>query len=106
MHRDLTIPHAVKAALQDLYGPRLAKVILYGSRARGDAHEESDWDFLVVLRDDDLRIGQEIEFMSYTINRLNLSYRIWISSQPATLKDYRQNESIFYKNVRYDGIEV
>lgn len=26
-----------------------ADIILYGSRARGDAHAESDWDFLVLL---------------------------------------------------------
>ena len=28
-----------------------AEIILYGSRARGDHHEESDWDFLVLLDD-------------------------------------------------------
>jgi predicted nucleotidyltransferase len=26
-----------------------AEIILYGSRARGDAHSESDWDFLILL---------------------------------------------------------
>jgi len=26
-----------------------ADIILYGSRARGDAHSESDWDFLILL---------------------------------------------------------
>lgn len=26
-----------------------ADIILYGSRARGEAHAESDWDFLVLL---------------------------------------------------------
>lgn len=26
-----------------------AEIILYGSRARGDAHAESDWDFLILL---------------------------------------------------------
>ena len=26
-----------------------ADIILYGSRARGDAHPESDWDFLILL---------------------------------------------------------
>ena len=26
-----------------------ADIMLYGSRARGDAHAESDWDFLILL---------------------------------------------------------
>jgi uncharacterized protein len=26
-----------------------AEIVLYGSRARGEAHAESDWDFLILL---------------------------------------------------------
>jgi uncharacterized protein len=35
-----------------------ADIVLYGSRARGDAHAESDWDFLILLDGmvDDARI--------------------------------------------------
>ena len=35
-----------------------ADIVLYGSRARGDAHAESDWDFLILLDGvvDDVRI--------------------------------------------------
>ncbi len=29
---------------------KTAKLILFGSRARGDWHEESDWDFLILTR--------------------------------------------------------
>jgi predicted nucleotidyltransferase len=37
----------VKRTVQS-FDPK-AKVILYGSRARGDAFPDSDWDFLVLL---------------------------------------------------------
>jgi Uncharacterised protein family (UPF0158)/Nucleotidyltransferase domain len=40
---------AVAADLQALYGPRLRRILLFGSWARGDAHPESDIDLLVVL---------------------------------------------------------
>jgi len=36
-------------ALQRMYGPRLKRVILFGSYARGDARPDSDIDLLVVL---------------------------------------------------------
>jgi predicted nucleotidyltransferase len=40
----------LRRGLQSLYGDRLARLILFGSRARGDAEPESDYDVLVVLR--------------------------------------------------------
>jgi predicted nucleotidyltransferase len=40
-----------RAALDEIYGERLERVVLFGSRARGDADEESDYDVAVFLRD-------------------------------------------------------
>src|SRR5438034_7051326 len=40
-----------RAALDEMYGDRAERVILFGSRARGDAHEDSDYDVAVFLRD-------------------------------------------------------
>jgi predicted nucleotidyltransferase len=37
--------------LDEIYGQRLERVVLYGSRARGDAREDSDYDVAVFLRD-------------------------------------------------------
>ena len=40
-----------RSALDALYGDRLERVVLYGSRARGDAREDSDYDVAVFLHD-------------------------------------------------------
>ena len=40
----------LRTALSGLYGPRLDRVVLFGSRARGEAHPRSDHDVAVVLR--------------------------------------------------------
>lgn len=40
----------LKEELVRLYGPRLERVILFGSRARGEARPDSDWDVAVVLK--------------------------------------------------------
>jgi len=40
-----------RSALDEMYGDRLERVVLFGSRARGDADEESDYDIAVFLRD-------------------------------------------------------
>lgn len=39
-----------RAALDALYGNRIERVVLFGSRARGDAREESDYDVAVFLK--------------------------------------------------------
>ncbi|MBV5347741.1 nucleotidyltransferase domain-containing protein, partial [bacterium] len=44
-----------RAALDALYGERIERVVLYGSRARGDARPDSDYDVAVFLEDLDNR---------------------------------------------------
>jgi uncharacterized protein len=48
-----------RAALAEVYGARLERIVLYGSRARGDARPDSDYDVAVFLRDMDDR-GREL----------------------------------------------
>jgi hypothetical protein len=40
-----------RTAVTDLYGDRLTRVVLYGSRARGDHQPDSDYDIAVFLND-------------------------------------------------------
>ena len=41
----------LRAALQRMYGDRIARVVLFGSRARGEARADSDYDVAVFLKD-------------------------------------------------------
>src|SRR5438046_433931 len=38
-------------ALHHEYGDRVERIVLYGSRARGEAHPDSDYDVAVFLKD-------------------------------------------------------
>jgi predicted nucleotidyltransferase len=40
-----------RAALDRVYGDRVERVVLFGSRARGDARPDSDYDVAVFLKD-------------------------------------------------------
>ncbi len=52
-HNSDPVLSLVRKALDEIYGPRLERVILYGSRARGDARPDSDYDVAVFLHDMD-----------------------------------------------------
>jgi predicted nucleotidyltransferase len=47
-----------RAALDEAYGGRIERVVLFGSRARGDARPDSDYDVAVFLRNLD-NFGKE-----------------------------------------------
>lgn len=100
------IVRAVKRQLQHLYGDRLAKVVLFGSYARGDFKDGSDIDFLVVLKDDEIKIGEELRYMSAYFPPLLMDYNIYISRHPTTLKQYESSDYHFFKNVRNEGVEI
>jgi len=55
VHRS-TIFNLVKHAVHEVDND--AKIILFGSRARGDSRKDSDWDFLILLNQ---KVSPEIE---------------------------------------------
>lgn len=92
-----------KQHMQALYGDRLAQVILYGSYARGDAHEESDIDLLVVLKDAEVNRLQTIRDSVPLINDLFFRYHILPSPQVVSEEVLYSSTALFYKNVRREG---
>jgi predicted nucleotidyltransferase len=48
---DLAIANRLKDLILKVNRERVRRIILFGSRARGDAQPDSDFDLLVVLRD-------------------------------------------------------
>ncbi len=48
--RDKLILEKFRGALNEMYGERIERVVLYGSQARGDAHPDSDYDVAVFLK--------------------------------------------------------
>ncbi|MFN3690485.1 MAG: nucleotidyltransferase domain-containing protein [Fimbriimonadales bacterium] len=60
----------VRKAIESVVGDEPMELYLYGSRARGDATPESDWDFLLILPD---KKAKELEnVVSSALYRLSL----------------------------------
>jgi predicted nucleotidyltransferase len=48
---DDPILRRICTSLRVIYGDRIERLVLFGSRARGDAHADSDYDIAVFLKD-------------------------------------------------------
>jgi len=81
-----------------------AKIYLYGSRARGTATSDSDWDLLILLNKD--KITDEVEQnITYPLYDLEFETGEVISPMVYSLKEWNSKYRItpFYSNVMKEG---
>ena len=80
-----------------------AEVIIYGSRARGDEHSESDWDILI-LTDYAVTLSKQKEFR-HRLYDLELEIEEPFSTFVYSKKDWDTKMSVtsFYNNVTREG---
>ncbi|MTJ10604.1 nucleotidyltransferase domain-containing protein [Anabaena sp. UHCC 0204] len=93
----------VKTFIQKTYQDNLDQVILFGSRARGDHHADSDVDILIVLKEP-FNYSQEIEKTSVFISELSLEFDLVISRVFAETKDFNSKNTPFFMNIRKEGV--
>ncbi len=92
--------------LKVIYGLRLEKIILYGSKARGDADQESDIDILVLIKDMQSRFTESRRINTIT-NEIDLKYDLFISAIPVDTQFFQVAGDLpFYYNVMSEGIAL
>lgn len=96
-----SIRHTLETVL-----PEGGKAILYGSRARGNARPDSDWDVLILIDKDRLEI-EDYDKITYPLSELGWTLGTIISPVLYTKKDWlAQNFTPFYKNIETEGIPL
>lgn len=86
--------------------PKGGKAILYGSRARGDARADSDWDLLILLNKDRLE-QTDYDNVSYPFVLLGCDLGEEINPILYTKQEWDSYETTpFHENVMRDGIEI
>jgi type III restriction enzyme len=88
-----------------VYGPRLVSVVLFGSRARGDAVEGSDIDTLVVLDSCD-DFWAERDRIGEIATRVSLEYDTVVSAFPVDRGEFQEGGTPLLMNARREGRQV
>jgi len=93
--------------LKKLYGANLRQVILYGSKARGEANEGSDIDIMVVLKDYEKwdEEHKKVFELVYSIEE-KYGYDLLISTVIKKEKEYVGRNTPLLLNVRKEGIRL
>lgn len=98
----VTLPEKIKEYVKRL-DPE-AEVILFGSRARGEAHEDSDWDMLILTeRPATLQVEQAFR---HKLFELELEFGQSISVFVYSKSDWngKHRSTPLYHNIQAEGI--
>ncbi len=104
--REKPIIEEFKRRIEQQFPGELVRLVLFGSKARGDATIESDVDLLVVIRSENWRLGDEIRGVGYA---LELEHGVVLSIQVMGERHYEELKargSTFLTNVEREGLAV
>ncbi len=86
--------------------PKEAEAILFGSRARGDARSDSDWDVLILI---DGERATEEDFEKYAYPFVDYGWSVGAKINPLiySFSDWdRRSITPFYKSIQTEGVNL
>ena len=93
-----------RKALDEMYRDRLERVVLFGSRARGDAHADFDYDVAVFLHDMEDR-GAELNRLADLSTSLIDETGEFVHAMPYRAGAYNERTRLML-GIRTDGIDL
>ena len=95
-----------RATLAEIYGQRLERVMLYGSRARGDARDDSDYDVAVFLRDYRPGTSTELYRLADLSTAILTDTGAFIHAMPYPAGFYNDPRMPLMHEIRREGIDL
>ena len=94
----------LRTALDALYGDRIERVVLFGSRARGEGEAESDYDVAVFIRDLTDRWGEADRIANIATDVMDET-GVFIHAMPYRAGAYWERTPLMHE-VRRDGVDL
>ena len=93
-----------RTALDAIYGSRIERLVLFGSRARGDARPDSDYDVAVFLKDMNDRWA-EADRIAWVASDILAETGDVIHAMPYRAGSYRERSPLMH-DLRRDGVDL
>ena len=93
-----------RQALDEIYGDRLDRVVLFGSRARGDAGPGSDYDVAVFLKSMDSRWSELNRLADLRVQFLDTA-GAFFDARPYPLSSYQDRSALMHE-IRRHGVDL
>ena len=77
-------------------------MLLFGSAARGEEHQESDLDLMVLLKEP-VRLGKDLETIVGALYPVQLEIETPIHAMPVSARNFEAGELGIYRNARREG---
>jgi len=97
------VAHLTERLVEDL-GDKIESIVLYGSVARNEAHEDSDIDILIVTRDDDRKLYDRISKIRTRIDLDNNTLTVLVQMGKNELEQHMKLGSPFMESVVREGV--
>jgi uncharacterized protein len=94
-----------RQALTELYGERIERVVLFGSRARGDANRDSDYDVALFLKEP-TDAWAEIDRLTDLQLAMRDDTGVDIHTMPFRAGHWRDPVSPLMFEIRKDGLDL
>ncbi len=88
------------------FDSQVISIVLFGSRARGEAASDSDMDVLVVMSDAGPKIRRAVRYLAVEVW---LKYDIYLSTRVWSRDHWRkldELQTLLYRNICRDGINL
>jgi uncharacterized protein len=93
-----------RSAVAEIYGERVERVVLFGSRARGDAKPDSDYDIAVFINDAGTFMDESARLAGVSTDILFDTGAV-ISATPFPAGAYRERTG-FMHELRKDAVDL